>query len=115
MGVVGNLSDYLEAKLLIKTRCLKAVGAENQLPATSSHRLRLGFSQHTPAETLPANGLGHPHLPKLAGFSPGVPCGAGHDVPGIVSQEDAEKAAIIDPRRGGIELVQPVFEELDVD
>jgi hypothetical protein len=43
-----------------------------------------------------------------------VPGGACHDVPGFISQKNAETPAVVDTSLAGIELVQSVLEKLDV-
>src|ERR1044071_645088 len=112
--MVAKLADHLKAKLPIEAWRLETMSREHELPAAASHGLRLGLSHQATAKSRAAKRRCDPHLTELACPSPCIASGPRHDVLVIVPQEDAERPAVGDTSRAGIELVQPILQKLDV-
>ena len=104
----------MKTELSIESGCLKAVGRENKLPAAPTNGFCLRFNDQTTTKAPPAQMLGYPDLTQLAGLPPGMARRTRDYALGFVSQKDAEASTIGDASRGPVEIIQSVFEELDV-
>jgi hypothetical protein len=112
--IVGELCDHLEAELPVELGRLKAMGRDEQLPATAPHGFGLGLCYQTTADAAAANGRCNPDLTQLAGLSPRVAGGTCHDVLRLVSQKDTETPGSAYAGCGNVELIQPILQKPDV-
>ncbi len=90
------------------------MGGKNKLQAPPTNGFSLRFSDQTATKAPPAKMLGYPDLTQLAGLPPGMARRTRDYALGFVSQKDAEASTIGDASLGPIEIIQSVFEELDV-
>jgi hypothetical protein len=112
--IVRHLRYNREAELLVEFRSLKTVRSENDLAAFAPDCLRLGFCEQPSTDASPAERLGYPYLAQLAGFTPRMTGGSSDDAVPSIAKKYAETSAVRDSGCVLIELVESIFEVVDV-
>src|SRR5262249_24568708 len=99
---------------LVERRRLERERHQHDLRAAAPARLLLGRAEEVRTEPSMAPRLLHPELPHFAGAAPGVAADAGDDAVGVIANEDGEPLAVRDAGDARVELVDAVFQVLDI-
>jgi hypothetical protein len=111
--VVHHRDDF-KSVLGIEGRSLEAEGHEKHFPAATPAGLSLCCSKQSRAQSLPAPRLLNPELANLRPTAPRIPADPGDDPMVLVPHEDRQPLAARDACRGGVELIEPILQELNI-
>jgi len=112
--VILDRRNPTEPVLRVEFGRLEAVGAEDDLLTVTAASFLLCRLEELRSQTLAPLRFLHPELTDLTATAPGVPANPGDDSPLSIPHEDGKPQAIRDTRSLRVELIEPVFQVLDL-
>jgi len=114
MRVIVHDRDHLEPARGIEGRSLEAERHEKHLPAATAARLLLCCRQQPRPQSLPAPCVLYPELTNFCPTAPRIPTDPGDDPMVVVPHQDRHPLPVPDACRGGVELVDPILQVLNL-